>query len=222
MWRVGRPKPSGWLPTAAPHLSGCRRVLGKIHSEGFTLRGAVATEERRPPVSCWAWLFMAPPPGGRPPRPMAAPLPAQMKPKNYVDLALHICTLFLFNLFLWESQEHGSEGVGPRHTSKAEGGSKGTSAEAQGSRDSGRLRGGRGRGAVTTAAAAGHPSGKSASPPGHRKDRTQTPWPLRALLQLRAVTGPHRWSCTLHARLESQGRDVGWAWSSEASEGGAG
>lgn len=62
---------------------------------------------------------------------------------------------------------------------------------------------------MTMAVATGHPSGKSASPPGHRKDRTQTLWPLRALLQLRVVTGPHRWSCTLHTRLESQGKGPG-------------
>lgn len=55
--------------------------------------------------------------------------------------------------------------------------------------------------------AMGHPSVKSASPPGHGKDRTQTPsWPLlEALLQLRVVTGLRRGSCALlHTRLESQ------------------
>lgn len=38
--------------------------------------------------------------------------------------------------------------------------------------------------------AMGRPSVKSASPPGHGKDKTQAPWPLlEALLQLRVVRG---------------------------------
>lgn len=67
--------------------------------------------------------------------------------------------------------------------------------------------------------AMGHPSVKSASPPGHGKDGTQTlSWPLLvALLQLRVVTGLRRGSCALlHTRLESQERDLDRAWSFEA------
>lgn len=43
----------------------------------------------------------------------AAPLPAQMKPKNHSNLALHTffpLLSFFFNFFLWESQEHGVKG----------------------------------------------------------------------------------------------------------------
>lgn len=72
---------------------------GKIHSEGFTLRGAVGHRGVKL-LLCSArpvpGLFMAPPPGGRPPRLMAAPLPAQMKPKNYSNLALNTCTFLFF------------------------------------------------------------------------------------------------------------------------------
>lgn len=66
--------------------------------------------------------------------------------------------------------------------------------------------------------AMGHPSVKSASPPGHGKDGTQTPWPLlEALGQLRVVTGLLRGPCALlHTRLESQERDLDRARTFEA------
>lgn len=66
--------------------------------------------------------------------------------------------------------------------------------------------------------ARGHPSVKSASPPGHGKDGTQTPWPLlEALGQLRVVTGLLRGPCALlHTRLESQERDLDRARTFEA------
>lgn len=73
-------------------------------SEELTLRAAVATGKRslllRPAGPGLLWLHQE-----------AAPLPAQMKPKNFSNLALHTF-FFFFNLFLWESQEHGGEGWG--------------------------------------------------------------------------------------------------------------
>lgn len=102
MWQMWRLRSLGCLPTAVPYLSRCRRVLEEVPSEELTLRAAVATGKRslllRPAGPGLLWLHQA------------APLPAQMKPKNFGNLALH--TFFFFNLFLWESQEHGGEGWG--------------------------------------------------------------------------------------------------------------
>lgn len=73
-------------------------------SEELTLRAAVAAGEKfllSPQGLAFLWFHYQ----------EAAPLPAQVKPKNFSNLALHTF-FFFFNLFLWESQEHGGEGWG--------------------------------------------------------------------------------------------------------------
>lgn len=138
-------------------------------SEELTLRAAVAAGEKfllSPQGLAFLWFHYQ----------EAAPLPAQVKPKNFSNLALHTFFFFLI-CFSGKVKNMGVKGGASSHV-KSRRGQQGHFSRGLGLeelRQSQRRR--KRRGTMTTAMA--HPQGRA--PLLHttgRTDRTQTPWPL--------------------------------------------